>query len=58
MPKFSRFGEDSNLMMGSSRVEENAFKDYLLFNTVIELRLIPKKKSAQSRRCRIAQGLL
>jgi len=37
MPKFSRFGGSSNLMMGSSRVEENAFKDYLLFNTVIEL---------------------
>jgi len=37
MPKFSRFGGGSNMMMGSSRVEENAFKDYLLFNTVIEL---------------------
>jgi superfamily II DNA or RNA helicase/very-short-patch-repair endonuclease len=37
MPKFSRFGGGPNLMMGSSRVEENAFKDYLLFNTVIEL---------------------
>jgi hypothetical protein len=24
-------------MMGSSKIEENAFKDYLLFNTVIEL---------------------
>lgn len=36
MPKFSRSG-GSSLMMGSSRVEEDAFKDYLLFNTVIEL---------------------
>jgi hypothetical protein len=37
MPRFSRSGADSLMMMGSSKVEENAFKDYLLFNTVLEL---------------------
>jgi len=37
LPKFSRSGGDSLMMMGSSKVEENAFKDYLLFNTIIEL---------------------
>lgn len=37
MPKFSLSGGDFDLMMGASRVEEDAFKDYLLFNTVIEL---------------------
>ena len=37
MPRFSRSGGDSLMMMGSSKVEENAFKEYLLFNTVIEL---------------------
>ena len=37
MPKFSRSGVDFSFIVGSSRVEENAFKDYLLFNTVIEL---------------------
>ncbi|OPY50649.1 MAG: ski2-like helicase [Methanosaeta sp. PtaU1.Bin060] len=37
MPKFSRSSGDSLMMMGSSKVEENAFKEYLLFNTIIEL---------------------
>jgi hypothetical protein len=37
MPKFSRSGVDFSFIVGPSKVEENAFKDYLLFNTVIEL---------------------
>jgi len=35
--KFSRSGGDSDFIIGTSKVEENAFKDYLLFNTVLEL---------------------
>jgi ATP-dependent helicase YprA (DUF1998 family) len=37
MPKFALSGGDFDLMMGASHVEEDAFKEYLFFNTIIEL---------------------